>query len=221
MTDAPAPFAVHDCTLITLAVGRSAQSLRELRDAVAAVPVASLDHHFNEALLRPSFDDPEYRNDFALWAHAALRDEPLAERVAMLDPTAYADGEALRGALLDLLEESLGANAAPVVAPPGHEFQFLRSQLVIFETGVTARTPRELARRVREMAPGSIYFHVIDGLLRPPRGEDDFRAWLGQWGAAGDAGRAALAGIDPMFGSLEELRDRISSALLGVYGEPG
>jgi hypothetical protein len=221
VTKAPLPFAVCDCTLITLAVGRSAQSLRELRDAVAAVPVASLDHHFNESLLRPSFDDPEYRNDFALWVHASLRDEPLAERVAMLDPIAFADGEALRGALLDLLEESLAASVAPVVAPPGHEFQFLRSQLVIFDTGLTARTPRELARRVREMAPGSVYFHVIDGRLRPPRGEDDFRVWLSQWGESGEAGRAALAGIDTMFGSLDELRDRIATALVGVYGEPG
>jgi hypothetical protein len=66
------PFEVKDCALITLALGKSALNLRELRDRVAEVPPQSLYHHFYETLLRPSFDDPEYRNDFALWSRRQL-----------------------------------------------------------------------------------------------------------------------------------------------------
>jgi len=60
------PFEFKDCALIVLSTGKSARDLRELRERISLVPHESLLHHFHEALLRPSFDDPEYPNDFAL-----------------------------------------------------------------------------------------------------------------------------------------------------------
>ena len=222
MTDAraPAPFRVRDSALIALALGRSAQNLRELRDGVASVPLASLIHHFLDTLLRPSFSDPEYQNDFALWAHVELRDEALAEKLALVDPADYAGGDELRGAVLDLLEDALADGPHPMQAPPGHEFQFLRSQLVVFDTGLEAGTPAELAALVPKLSQGSVFFHFVDARLRPPRGEDDFRTWLARWGEEGERGRARLAMVDPSFGPLRELRSRIARALAEAYGAP-
>ena len=214
----PAPFRVLDSALIALALGRSAQNLRELRDGVASVPLASLHHHFLDTLLRPSFTDPEYLNDFALWAHAELRDEALAEKLALVDPAEYDGGDGLRSAVLDILEDALAESAHPLPAPAGHEFQFLRSQLVIFDTGVTASSPAELAALVPKLSQGSVFFHFIDARLRPPRGEDDFRAWLAGWGEEGERGRARLAMVDPMFGSLRDLRARVARAMDEAYG---
>ena len=85
MTQIP-PFEVKDSVLITLALGKSAHNLLELRNRIAEVPAGSLLHHFYEGLLRPSFDDPEYRNDFALWARRQLFDGALAERLGILSP---------------------------------------------------------------------------------------------------------------------------------------
>jgi len=215
----PAPFRFRDSALITLALGRGAHNLRELRDRVAEVPVASLHHHFFEGLLRPSFDDPEFRNDFALWARDALRDDVLAERLAVLDPFDLPrDGEALRTALLELLEDRLAEVATPPAAPPGREFRFLRSQLVVFDTGALARTPEELAGAVADLPRGSIYYHFVDARLRPPRGQDDFSHWLDGWGERGAAARQRLAAIDFSFGSLADLREAIASALAGSPG---
>ncbi|MBZ0089595.1 MAG: DUF5752 family protein, partial [Thermoanaerobaculia bacterium] len=208
MTEAlPAPFEFKDCALITLATGRSAHGLRDLRDHAASVPLDSLRHHFYEALLRPSFDDPEFGNDFAIWVHDALRDEVLAERLSALDPVDYADGEGLRTALVEVLEDRLAEVSAPTVAPAGHDFHFLSSQVVVFGTGRQARTPEELAGMVPRLSFGSVFFHLVEARLRPPRGVDDFSAWLEGWGERGGAARRALAGIDPMFGSLGGLRD--------------
>ncbi len=207
-----------DCALITLALGRSAHNLRELRDHVAVVPIESLRHHFYEALLRPSFDDPEYGNDFAVWAHEALRDEPLAERLSAVDPVDFPDGEALRGALVDLIEDRLAEVTVVPVAPGGHEFHFLRSQVVVFSTGTTVRTPEELAASVPRLSPGSIFFHLVEARLRPPRGDDDFSVWLDGWGEKGAAARRLLIEIDPMFGSLSELRARVATALADTVG---
>lgn len=218
MSAMPAPFLIRDCALITLATGRVAHDLRELRDHLAEVPASSLRHHFVESLLRPSFDDPEFRNDFALWAHEALHEESLAERISAIDPFAHADGEALRGTLLDLVETHLDETGAPRRAPAGHEFQFLRSQLLLFSTSSSAATPEQLAQLAPRLSAGSVYFHFVEARLRPPVGSDDFSAWLAAWNRRGAEGRARLATIDPAFGSLAELGERVSAAL-GVYRE--
>jgi hypothetical protein len=215
----PPAFAIKDSALITLALGRAAHNLRELRDRVADVPVASLHHHFFEGLLRPSFDDPEFRNDFALWARDALRDPVLAERLAVLDPLDLSpDGESLRTALVDVLEDRLSELVQPAAAPPGREFHFLSSQLVIFDTGISAATPAELAALVADLPRGSVFYHFVDARLRPPRGVDDFSHWLEGWGEPAAEARRRLAGIDLLFGSLAELRDAIAAALDAAEG---
>lgn len=214
----PAPFEVKDCALITLATGRSAHNLRELRDHAADVPLESLRHHFYEALLRPSFDDPEYGNDFAVWAHEALRDDALAERLSALDPVDHPGGEALRTALVDVLEDRLADLPNVPLAPPGHDFHFLSSRIVVFASGRQARTPAQLAALVPRLPAGSVFFHFVEARLRPPRREDDFSAWLAQWGEQGAEARRRLSVIDPMFGSLGDLRERVADALAAACG---
>ncbi|HKL49292.1 MAG TPA: DUF5752 family protein, partial [Desulfuromonadales bacterium] len=62
-------FRVRDCALITRMAGiSSALNLRELRERVATCPLESLYHHFCETVIRASFDDPEFRNDLAVWS---------------------------------------------------------------------------------------------------------------------------------------------------------
>src|SRR5882672_669917 len=99
----PSAFRFKDCALTTLSLGRSAHTLRELRDGVAEVPAESISHHFYESLLRPVFDDPEYRNDFALWARRHLHDNLLAERLGVLDPLEHEDLESLRRQVLEVI----------------------------------------------------------------------------------------------------------------------
>lgn len=215
MTDpAPEPFALRDCALITLAVGRTVHGLRELAAAFATVPAGSLLHHFHEALLRPSFDDPEFNNDFALWASTALGDPVLAERLAAIDPALLGgDGERLRAALVEVAEDRLAELPHSHLVLPGREFHFLRSQLLIFDTGRSIRIPEELSAAVPNLSTGSIFYHVVDARLRNAGAADDFSAWLALWGERTEAARARLAQIDPGFGSLAELRRRIADAL--------
>ena len=69
------PFEVKDCTLITRMGGvEPALNLRELRERIKICPIESLYHHFCETVIRPSFDDPEFRNDFAVWAAHSMHD---------------------------------------------------------------------------------------------------------------------------------------------------
>ena len=55
------PFAVKDCALIAISTGTHAQNLRELRDRLETVHPGCIYYHFWGGLLRPQFDEPEYR----------------------------------------------------------------------------------------------------------------------------------------------------------------
>lgn len=208
------PFSVKDCTLISVALGVSAHNLRELRERIATVPLQSLYHHFYEALLRPSFDDPEFPNDFAQWARHQLHDAVVAERLGIVDPLAHKDREELRQEMVELLEDRIAEVGGSTSVEPGQAFQFLRSKLVIFDTGLSAGTPEELSALIPSLRPGSVFFHFVDARFRPPHGEDDFSTWLAQWGNDTDRVVTMLREIDVGFGSLIDLRERISHACM-------
>lgn len=206
----PAPFAVMDCSLMTQALGRSAQTLRELRDHIATVPLQSIAHHFYDALLRPAFDDPEYRNDFALWASRQLHDAQLAERLGVIDPLDYPDLRPVRQHMLEVIEDRLAELPYVPQVTRGREFHFLRSRFVVFDTGVRAETPASLGGWIDHLSTGSVFFHFIEARRRPPLRLDDFSAWLADWGPDYVHVRDCLAAVDFQHWSLTELRERVA-----------
>src|SRR3990172_11951859 len=129
------PFAVIDCAMLSIATGVSAQNLRELRDRLRSLPASSLYFHFWGAHLRPGFEEPEYNNDFALWAKHGLNDLGLAERLSVIDPPSFGDLEALREELVDVVEQRLYEREVVPWAPADQEFHFIRSTLVVLDTG--------------------------------------------------------------------------------------
>lgn len=221
MTRPPTPFRIMDCALITLATGRAAQNLRELRDRMADAPTSSIYHHFYESVLRPTFDDPEYRNDFALWARRFLRDIVLSERLAAIDPTGFPDVEDLRRALLEVIEERLSEITYIPWVPAGEEFHFLRSQVVVLDTGLRAETLADLGARIPTLPTGAVFFHFIEARRRPPIGLDDFSAWLLDQGPECDRVIQRLAGIDYYMWSLPRIRDRIANCFEGLSSGSG
>lgn len=209
----PNPFLIRDCALASLAVGRRAQNLRELRDHIREVDINSIYYHFWAGLLRPRFDDPEYSNDFAAWARHALHDVALAERLAVIDPAAFANLEELRAELLDVLDEEIDRLDIPPWAPRQEQFHFVLGQLVVFDTGRRVERPEEFPAILPTLSMGSIYYHVIDARRRTPHQRvDDFRVWLAACGARYATLNARLATIDPYFTSLAELRRTLTAA---------
>jgi len=207
------PFRVMDCAITTLALGRSAQNLRELRDRVQEVPVQSISHHFYESLLLPVFDDPDYRNDFALWASRHLHDDRLAERLGVIDPMEFEDLEVLRHHVVEVIEERLDETVVVPAVTAGHEFHFLSSRKVILDSGLRAATPADLAELAPRLPTGSIFHHFVEGRRRPPLKVDDFSVWLECWGEVYRPSRERLAAIDFHLWSLKEMRLLIARSL--------
>lgn len=208
------PFAVKDCALLVRMSGLlPAINLRELRERLAACSENVLYHHFCEPLLRHTFDNPDYRNDFAVWVKMYLSDRVLAERLGILDPFSMKSLEELRAVTLDILDERLSEVVAIPSAAPGDEFFFLEATTVVFDTGERIASPRELAGAIRRMTNGSIYYHFLEARRRAPVGRDDFTAWLMQEGKRNARIIRALDEIDFFFHSLRNLKEALIVAV--------
>jgi hypothetical protein len=215
-----APFAIKDCALVALATGRKARLLPELRSELAGIHPASIYHHFWGGLLQPRFEAREYNNDFAAWVRNGIHDAVLAERLSALAPTGFPDLDALRREIIELIDTRLDEVEHLIWARSSRQFEFVRSQIVVFDTERQLRHPAELAAVAGELSVSSIFYHFIDARRRTPDGRDDFSDWLTACGDEYAPLCERLAGIDPFFGTLGELRDELAQELAAHFHEP-
>lgn len=216
--EGPGAFAVKDCALISLATGRRAQNLRELREILFGINPGSLYYHFWGGLLQPRFEEREYNNDFAAWARHGLHDNALAERLAVIDPAGHGDLEGLRRELIDVIEARLDEIDHVPWARLDQQFEFIHSQIVVFDTRKRVESPEDLAALISTLSTSSIFYHFIDARRRSERNVDDFCAWLSTFGAEQDALCEQLAAVDPYFLPLTELRRQLAALFAGQYG---
>lgn len=217
---APEPFAIKDCALVALATGRKARLLQEFRSEVAVIDPASIYHHFWGSLLQPSFDEREYNNDFAAWIRHGIHDAILAERLAALSPTNVPDLESLRQEILELVDVRIDEIEPLTWVRATQQFEFICSQIVVFDTERRLQQPQELAATISQLSTSSIFYHFIDARRRTASHHDDFSDWLTNWGDRYASLQERLAGIDPHFGSLSELRDELAREFNSYFGEP-
>jgi hypothetical protein len=216
-----APFAVKDCAIITIATGIRVQNLKEFAVALKEVPLGSIYHHFWGRLLRPLFDEPEYNNDFASWASRGLHDKPLAEELSMVIPTDYKDLESLRQEMVEVVEQRLDEYEYVPWAKADQQFHFLKSQIVVFDTGIRYDHPAELLPQIISLSTGSIYYHFIDARNRTEERVDDFSSWLeGFEGEFKELGQC-LCSVDPYFSSLKEIRLIVSNIFQTFFEKGG
>ncbi len=204
------PFSVKDCALLAIATGRRAYSLTEMRNILATIDADSIYYHFWGGLLQPRFEEREYNNDFAGWVHHQVRDPTLAERLAVLDPTAFPDTNQLRHEVIDLIEQRVEESEWLPWVRAVEPFEFIRSQIVVFDTHRTVDTPESLPEILPHLSPSSLFYHFIDARRRVAGGRDDFRAWLVGYGEQYERLDALLAGIDPFFVPLVQLREHVA-----------
>ena len=139
-------FAIKDCAVASIATGRRAQTLRELRDILRDIHPGCIYHHFWGTLLRPQFSNREYNNDFAAWCHHSLHDNPAAERLAVIDPADFTDMEELRQELIEVIEARLDETDLVLFTRSDRQFHFVRGVIVVFDTARRLSHPHELPK---------------------------------------------------------------------------
>jgi Family of unknown function (DUF5752) len=200
-------FQIKDCALITRMAGiSSVMNLRELHERLQVCPLESLYHHFCETQIRASFDDPEFRNDFAIWASRHLGDRVLAERLGMLNPYASENLLALQERLFDIVEVRISENPQAAWYPANEEFRFMQAATVIFDTGQTLASAADLLAAIPQLSASSVYYHFVEARRRTAGRLDDFSAWLKDLAEETTELERSFAGIDFYFLSLRELK---------------
>lgn len=212
------PFAVKDCALIAIATGRRASGLKELREVLLDISTDAIYYHFWGSLIQPRFEEREYNNDFARFLHHGLHDAVLAERLAMLDPTDFADIEDLRRELIELIDQRLDEAIYLPWIRSLEAFEFIRSQIVVFDTGRRISRAEELVDLTPTLSATSVFYHFIDARRRVESGADDFRHWLAGFNDLHAPLIEQLASIDPFFMNLSELREKLAGVFAGYFG---
>jgi hypothetical protein len=208
------PFALTDCTLISIATGEMAQNLRELKDRLARLDDPSVTYfHFWGGLLRPYFVDPEYQNDFAAWAYHDLHERRLAERLAIINPTEFNTINDLRLKVIDVIEERMDEQDFEPHVEAEYPFFFMRFQIVIFDTRQRIHSPEQLRDILPAIPLGSLFYHFIDSRRRTESRRNDFSEWMAGWGQQYAQLAVKIGAVDPYFNSLVELRDHLHAVL--------
>jgi len=212
------PFEIRDCALVCFATGIRVQNLSELKEKLSVVDSSSIYHHFWGRLLQPQFTEPEYNNDFASWAWRALNEKALAEKLSMVNPAKFDSMEALRQELIEIIEIRLDETEIVPWAKVDQQFHFIKSQIVVLDTGRKVESPEKLKDVIPEFSRESIFYHFIDARRRTPHKEDDFSAWLRGFGDDFLDLRVRLASIDPYFSTLNHLREIIYKVFVEFFG---
>ncbi|MBI4635232.1 MAG: hypothetical protein HY727_02680 [Candidatus Rokubacteria bacterium] len=209
MRTASWPFVFVGCVELRQALDAHAHDARELGQRLQEVPADSVFFHTYGYLLRHRPLTIAYGNDFARWAAVELGDQRLAERLAIVDPLAFAGLEALRGELVTIIHDHLreaGGAAARADAPGAFHFQ--QSHIVEVDLGLRATTLEEFREALAGVDASAIYLHMVEARVRRGRRAGDFGEWLRE--ALGLATLADQAErIDAYMATLERVRARL------------
>ena len=210
MRTAREPFVFFGCVELRQALDRQALDERELMDRLEEVPAGSIFYHTHGYFLRHRPLTTSYGNDFARWTAVEVRDQALAERLAVVDPFQFEGLDAVREELATIVHDHLRRLGTVPRAEAGRAFHFQQSHIVQVELGPRATTLTEFRDGLAVVDASAIYFHMVEARARLGRRPGDFADWLRV-----SLGLDALADqgqrIDSYMTSLERVRARLLS----------
>jgi len=220
VTTALVPFQFIGCVELRQALDHRARDERELLDRLEDVPPGSIFYHTHGYFLRHRPITTAYGNDFAAWVAVHVRDQVLAERLAVINPFEMANLEDLREELMSVVHDHLLRLSTVPRVEFGEVFHFQQSHIVEVPLGPAATTLQEFRTGLAEVDASAIYFHMVEARARLGRRSGDFAEWI-----RGGLGRPALADriqrIDAYMTSLERVRARVLALVDAELEEAG
>jgi hypothetical protein len=202
------PFVFVGCVELRQALDRRALDERELMDRLEDVPVGSIVYHTYGYFLRHRAFTTAYGNDFARWVASQVRDQELAERLAIVNPFDYPALEDLREELVTIVDDHLARRQSVPRVEFGEAFYFQQSHIVEVPLGPGVTTLAGFRQGLAEVDTSAIYFHMVEARARLGRRSGDFAEWIRT-----ALGRPELAEpierIDAYMTSLERVRARL------------
>jgi hypothetical protein len=207
-----APFQFTGCVEVRQALDHRARDERELLDRLEDVPAGSVFYHTHGYFLRHRPVTTAYGNDFAAWVAGHVRDQVLAERLAVINPFEIASLEDLREELMSTVHDHLLRLSTVPRVEFGDVFHFQQSHIVEVPLGPPVTTLAEFRAGLAEVDASAVYFHMVEARSRLGRRSGDFAEWIRD-GLAMPALAERIERIDAYMTNLERVRARVLSLL--------
>jgi hypothetical protein len=208
MRAAGPPFVFMGCVELRQALDLHALDERELLECVREAPADSIFFHTYGYFLRHRPFTTAYGNDFARWAAVELRDQVLAERLAVVDPFAFPTLDELREELVTIVQDHVHGAEAAARVPFARGFHFQQSHFVEVPLGPRAVSLREFRDGLAMVDASAIYLHMVAARARRGRAVGDFAEWL-RTSLGMEALAEKIARIDAYLTTLERVRGRL------------
>lgn len=201
-----APFFFFTEQRLVQLTGRKARTVRQLLAHLYKVSGSTIFYHTHQRFLEHHFEKRVVYNDFAIWVTHSLQDEPLGEKLGILDLREFTTIRQLRETIIAIIETHVSqlGNHSARRSRPGEEFHFCRSRSFIVPSGLVANTVGEFFDKFRSITNPSLYFHFLESRLRLGGQTNDFSRWLAARGEPGLA--AAIDRLNPYTRTLDELK---------------
>src|SRR2546428_9522339 len=163
------PFVCTGCVELRQALGHRAADERELLERLEEVHGGSVFYHTHGYFLRQRPITTVYGNDFASWVATQVRDQVLAERLAVVNPFEFTSLEHLREELASIIHDHLQRLSAVPRVEFGEPFYFQQSHIVEVSLGAGATTLAEFRAGLASVDATATYFHLVtqrDGRVR-------------------------------------------------------
>ena len=207
-----APFQFIGCVEVRQALDHRARDERELLDRLEDVPAGSVFYHTHGYFLRHRPVTTAYGNDFAAWVAGHVRDQVLAERLAVINPFEAASLEDLREELMSTIHDHLLRLSAVPRVEFGDVFHFQQSHIVEVPLGAPVTTLADFRAGLSEVDASAIHFHMVEARSRLGRRSGDFAEWIRDALAMPDLADR-IERIDAYMTNLERVRARVLALL--------
>jgi hypothetical protein len=137
-----------------------------------------------------------------------VRDQVLAERLAVINPFETASLEELREELITVIHDHLRHVTTVPRVEFGDVFNFQQSHIVEVPLGPAVATLAEFRAGLAEADASAIYFHMVEARARLGRRSGDFAEWI-RSALALPALADRIERLDAYMTSLERVRARV------------
>ena len=204
------PFVFTGCVELRQALDHRATDERELLERLEEVPAGSVFYHTHGYFLRHRPITTAYGNDFAAWVASHVRDQVLAERLAVINPFEMDSLEELREELMSVVHDHLLRLSTIPRVEFGDAFHFQQSHIVEVPLGPAVTTLLEFRAGLADVDASAIYFHMVEARARLGRRAGDFAEWIRTCLGIPELAER-IERLDTYMTSLERVRARVLS----------
>ncbi len=171
-------FVFYSYLSIPRYAGIKASDIGEFYEGLKRSPSSVIFYHLFHTLFRKHVLQIDYINDFAHWIWKTVREQDLAEELAVFEPLKIKSLRRVKNEILKAVEKFLAADRRLIRVPRGEEFYFMESVSFITPSGISAENEKEFFRKMRNVGLETVFFHLIEARLRLKAFTNDFSEWL-------------------------------------------